>query len=113
VVVGYDSYYPDNYASFTLYVVSNQWIILAIGFLALIVLVVAVAKAVRHTIEGAMEEQMRFVKRKRPSAPSAPASEGRTGLEHAVAEGVEGAEGAGGAEEGEFVKRKRFVHRKG
>jgi hypothetical protein len=109
VVVGYDSYYPDNYASFTLYVVSNQWIILAIGFLALIILVVAVAKAVRHTMEGAMEERMRFVKRKRPSGPGAPASEGRTGLEHAVAEG---AEGTGGAEEGEFVKRKRFVHRK-
>ena len=109
VVVGYDSYYPDNYASFTLYVVSNQWIIFAVGLLALMILVVAVAKAVRHTMEGAMEERMRFVKRKRPSGPGAPASEGRTGLEHAVAEG---AEGAGGAEEGEFVKRKRFVHRK-
>jgi hypothetical protein len=68
VVVGYDMYTENNYASIDVLVVSNQWIAVAIGialFIAVIVAISAVIRAVRHAIEEIEDEHRSFVKRKR------------------------------------------------
>jgi hypothetical protein len=66
-VTGFDLYAENNYAPATVIVLSNQWIYATVGFalfIALLVAIGAVVRAIAHAVEILREEYAVFVKRK-------------------------------------------------